>query len=157
MKTTARLIVELQELMALDYKDDWFPAAQRTMQETIAFLQRSGEMIDPLRALLAKWACPHHQPCPGCSCHFGIAARCDTCAAFNKFKAELDTLLSAPVGSPPPEGLTFRCVDACHVFVSPQAKGRCACGEWIIAVAAREWNASAPRGGGETRPVEEKP
>jgi hypothetical protein len=62
-----------------------------------------GEVGARLRALLARWACPHHQPCPGCSCHFGIAARCDTCAAFNKFKAELDALLSAPVGSPPPE------------------------------------------------------
>jgi hypothetical protein len=127
----AQLIAELRRLMDMDYEQ--LPGARHVLEEAIAAIrplaEKSdvGEMIDPLRALLSKWACPHHQPCPGCSCHFGIAARCDTCAAFNKFKAELDALLSAPVGSLPSTVSIVRCE---HGGV--QIEGHTALGDWEL-------------------------
>jgi hypothetical protein len=60
-----RLLVQLQELMAMDYKDGWFPAAERTMLDTIAFLQQS------------KAQCPH-----GGDCACAISTRHEWFVAF---------------------------------------------------------------------------
>lgn len=37
--TRAQVATELQRLIDMDYKDDWFPGAQRVMKQAIAYLR----------------------------------------------------------------------------------------------------------------------
>jgi hypothetical protein len=69
-------------------------------------------------------------------CEHGTAVDVHCCNCHNGFVFDMDHECPPPAALVP--ALYFKCVDACHVFVSPDKKGRCACGKWLIAVAARE-------------------
>lgn len=190
MKTTARLIVELQELKAMDYKDGWFPAAEKLMDETIAFLQKSGEAGGRLRALVAAARiealhdaqCAVVEACQACdgqgftigvTTGYGHACNGDErecqrmcpvpvpeqtqepCEYCGRPSAAILALLSAPVGSPPQEkrwgkcgncgGREFQVIEQCTECQESEILDRFE--------TTGELPASAPRGGGETRPT----
>jgi hypothetical protein len=165
----AQLIAEIRRLMDMDY--EWLPGARHVLEEAIAVIQPLAEksagveMIDPLRALIAQWrkeAADQDANAKKFEGHDGdVAARyLESCAD------ELDALLSAPVGSPPPPLVAYMTAattperDAAFLrMYAARVLDRTA-SSWEIPntvattlqdIANRIERASAPRGGGETR------